>query len=491
MYNKYVFSSELSPKEITKIITENGKTSKQREKMLEALAYYSGNNLEIMKKERVYYDKDHNKHENESASNVRNKSGFLRMLVQQKQDYALAKTFIFKLSTDNVDDVNIKEDDYGRAWRDFLDRTFHETVYRLIGDSVNFGIGWLYVWIDENQNLCVNEVPPYLIYPDWADTRHIKLDKLVYNYDITKYDSSTPERKEFAEYWTAQNRMLFEVTNSYQLVSEDISHMTNSQGEVSWGKIPFVGLKGTVDERTLLSFIKDQVDSYDSLDSRSIDGLIDDLDPTLVMKGISSQVSDLIEAKELAKLTRMIALDVDGDAKFIQAQTSIDAYAKKLGSLKQDIIRFGYGIDYEDVRFGGNPNQLIIKSLYQNLDTYVDGLERNFQIFINEFKYFFDKWCDYMGIMSEEECNKYKILVKFDRSILVNQSALIQDTINLAQTGVSKRTQMEFNPVVQDVDLEFSRIEEEVDELDLFDFENINGNDTEGTKPIKIKQAEL
>jgi hypothetical protein len=137
MYNKYVFSSDLSPKEITQIITENGKTSNQREKMLEALAYYSGNNLEIMKKERVYYDKDHNKHENESASNVRNKSGFLRMLVQQKQDYALAKTFIFKLSTDNVDDVNIKEDDYGRAWRDFLDRTFHETVYRLIGDSVN------------------------------------------------------------------------------------------------------------------------------------------------------------------------------------------------------------------------------------------------------------------------------------------------------------------------------------------------------------------
>lgn len=472
MNDRCIFNSSLSDKKITEIICDRAKKSKNIHDMFEALNYYSGNNLEILKKERVFYDRNNVKHINSSASNVRNKSGFLRMLVQQKQDYALSKSFIFKLSTDDQNDVDTNENPYGKAWRKFLTDELIQSSYRLSGDAVNYGIGWLYLWIDEKSNLRIREVPPYLIYPDWKDSQHLLLDRLVYNYSFLEFSDSEPVKKEYAEYWTGDNCKTFDVTSGYSLVSDDNGHMKTEYSSLSWGKIPFIPLKGTVDERTLLSFIKDQIDSYDSLDSRSIDGLIDDLDPTLVMKGISSQVDDLVEAKELAKLTRMIALDVDGDAKFIQAQTSIDAYSKKLGSLKQDIIRFGYGIDYEDVRFGGNPNQLIIKSLYQNLDTYIDGLERNFQTFIENLKYFFDKWCDLTGIMPEEECAKYKILVKFDRSILVNQSALIADTVQLVGTGVSRRTQMEFNPVVQDVDLELSRIQEESKDSDIFNFDD-------------------
>jgi SPP1 family phage portal protein len=172
-------------------------------------------------------------------------------------------------------------------------------------------------------------------------------------------------------------------------------------------------------------------------------------------------------------MTRTVSLDTDGDAQYIQAQTPVEAHLQKMESLRRDIIKFGYGIDYEDAKFGGNPNQLVIKSLYQNLDTYTDGLERHFQDFINDLKYFFDKWYEFTGKGSFDECQKYKILVKFDRSMMINQSAQIEDTVKLAQTGVSQKTMLEFNPVVQDVELELERIKEEQKENqgnDLFNF---------------------
>ena len=88
-------------------------------------------------------------------------------------------------------------------------------------------------------------------------------------------------------------------------------------------------------------------------------------------------------------------------------------------------------------------------------------------------KYFFDKWYEFSGKGSFEECQKYKILIKLDRSMMINQSALIEDTVKLAGTGVSKKTQLEFNPVVQDVELELERIDKEQKESqnnDLFNF---------------------
>lgn len=481
-----IFSEDLSPALITQIIVSKNKSSPAIMEMNSADNYFDGHNEKIDGKKRVYFDKDRNPIENPNANNAKIKNNFLRMLVQQKQDYGFAKTFIFKLSTDEQEEIDINEDEYGKTWKKFLDDNLYKLSYVLAGQAVNHGISWSYIWIDETGELQIKDVPSNLIYPVWEDRQHTKLDKLVYNYTIEKYKGSlNPTIEEYAEYWSDDERILFDVNNGYSEVpiikGEDgapiHSHMVaGDEGDiqgVSWGKIPFICFKATDDEKTLLSFIKEQIDSYDVLSSKSVDGLVDDLDPLLVIKGISSYVSDIIEAREIAKMTRTISLDSDGDANYIQAQTAIEAHLKELESLRRDIIKFGYGVDYEDAKFSGNPNQLVIKSLYQNMDTYTDGLERHFQDFINDLKYFFDKWYDLTGKGSFEDIKKYKILIKLDRSMMMNQSALIDDTLKLAGTGVSKKTQLEFNPVVQDVELELERIKEEQkenQENDLFNF---------------------
>ena len=471
-----IFSPTLSPSTVAQIIVDNGKSSPQIADIKTAERYFDGH-PDIELKKRVYFDKDRKEHDNPAANNAKIKSNFLRQLVQQKQDYGFAKTFVLKLSTEKQDEVDLSKDEYGLAWKQFCDRVLFKLAYTLAGQSVNGGIGWAYLWIDENGDLQMKDIPAELVYPVWNDRQHTELDRLVYNYLQIKYNSATADKVEYAEYWTKDERYLFNVTEGYKveaaLLDSDgnpiFSHMT---GDTSWGRIPFIAFKATDDEKPLLNFIKDHIDSYDKLDSNSIDSLIDDLDPLLVFKGISPSVADLIEARELAKVTRTVSLDTDGDAHFIQAQTAIQAYLEKLQSIRKDIFKFGYGVDTQDARFGGNPNQLEIKSLYQDLDTYTDGLERQFQNFIDNFKYFFDMWYELTGKGSFTIAQSYKVLIKLDRAMMINQSAQIDDTVKLAGTGVSKKTIMEFNPVVQDVDLELARIEEEKENEDnpLFNF---------------------
>ena len=476
-----IFNDNLSSAEITQIIVKENKLSNKIKIIDSADKYFSCENEEIAKKTRDFYDKDGKAHENPNASNAKIPANFYRMLVQQKQDYGFAKSFVFKLSDENEEEIDLKENEYGKEWIKFLKKNLYKFAYLSSEKAINHGLTWCYVWIDENGELQLKNVSAKYIYPIWKDNEHTKLDKLVYNYEVKEYESLNPTIKEYAEYWTDKERIVFDA-NTY----DDITDVKNEMGEIlhshmiqdnegiSWDKIPFIVFKGTNDEKSMLEFIKEYIDNYDELNSKSVDGLNDDLDPLLVFKGISPDVKDLLEAREIAKMTRTVSLDTDGDAHYIQAQTNIDAYNSTLVRLKRDLINFGYGIDFEDARFGGNPNQLVIKSLYQNLDTYTDGLERHFQNFINELKYFFDKWYEFTRKGSFDEVQKYTIGIELDRSMMINESSLIDDTVKLAGTGISQKTLLEHNPIVDDVELELDRIkEQQKEQQELFDFDNI------------------
>jgi hypothetical protein len=79
--------------------------------------------------------------------------------------------------------------------------------------------------------------------------------------------------------------------------------------------------------------------------------------------------------------------------------------------------------------------------------------------------------------------------------MMINQSAQIADTVQLMNTGVSKKTIMEFNPVVQDVEMEMARIEEEKKaqeaENSLFNFpQSEQPESTEKTEPKETEKEE-
>lgn len=481
-----VFSSELDPAIICRTIVDNAEISPEYGEMRTAQAYFEGHNLTIEKKVRDYVDAQGKAHTNPSATNTRLASSFLRTLVQQKQDYAFAKTFILKLCTMDGEEIDTSSaeglaKDYFDAWNKLTREQLHRLSYKMTGTAVNKGIDWCYVWIDPNGELKLVETDPEQIYPVWKDVLHTELSNLVNSYRVLYYETPSYNEKRYAEYWTDTERILFDITGAYTKVLDMVdinglpvtSHMLRDGLPVSWGRIPFIPFKGTDDEKPLLTFIRSYIDTYDMIASKASDGLQDDIDPLLIFKGISAEVSHLAEAREIAKSTRTMSLDTDGDAFYLQAGTDVNNNLNLMEALKKNIIKFGYGVDFEDNRFGGNPNQMVVRALYQNMDTYVDGLERHFQDFMEDLKYFFDMWFAWKNNVTMEQLNDYRLIVKLDRSMMINLTAQIDDTIKLQQTGISQRTILEFNPVVQDVDLEISRIRKEREQEDS-DYFNSN-----------------
>lgn len=470
MNENIVFSNELEAKEVAQIIVSIDKDSPRIKDMQEADKYFDIKNPVILLKTRVYYDKDRNKHDNPSASNVKIPSTYLRTLVEEKRDYALGKTFVVSIKKGEKE---VKAGDkYYDAWFDFLEKTLYEFVTNLSTQSVNHGIGWAYLWIDEEGNLKIEDMPGDSVYPIWKDRNHTEIDRLVYHYIKRTYSSMNPVDIEYAEYWTDKERHLFNISEAYEEEkAEDNpnnSHMIRNNEEetegVSWDRVPFIAFKATDDEKPQLNFIKELVDSYDKVFSNSVDGVVDALEPLLVFKGISPSIDDLIEAREIAKMTKTISVDPDGDASFIQPTLNVNNDITMKEALRKAIIYSGYGVDFDDVRFG-NPNEMTIKCLFQRIDTYTDGFERHFQNFMNDLKYFFDRWYGWQNNVSPDTLEEYSIFVKFDRSMMMNKSGMIDDVVKLADKGVvSRRTLLENNPIVVDVDMELERIETEKEE---------------------------
>ena len=480
-----VFSNSLSPASICRVIVEDAERSPRYGEMRDAQAYFEGHNLTIEKKTRNFVDASGKTHANPVAANTRLSSSFLRNLIQQKQDYAFAKTFVFKLCTMDGEEVNVSDaeglaKDYYDEWNALIREQLFRLSYKMTGNAVNKGITWCYVWIDQDGGFKLVEVEPEHVYPIWKDVAHSELTHLVNAYLVKEYENTSPTDHRYAEYWTGTERILFDVdgafTPIYDIMDADgypvTSHMLRDGAQVSWDRIPFIPFKGTDDEKPLLSFIRSYIDTYDMIASKASDGLQDDIDPLLIFKGISAEIQHLAEAREIAKSTRTMSLDPDGDAFYLQANANVKNNLDLMEALKKNIIKFGYGVDFEDNRFGGNPNQMVVKALYQNMDTYVDGLERHFQDFMEDLKYFFDKWFSWKHGTPVEQLEEYRLMVKLDRSMMINLTAQIDDTIKLQQTGISQRTILEFNPVVQDVDVEIARMRKEQEEQDAIFYRN-------------------
>ena len=87
-------------------------------------------------------------------------------LVDQKVNYLLGKEILFN-TQDNIysDILNNK----------IFNADFDRLIQEVGEDSLNCGIGWLYVGYDEFGNLSMQRLKPWQVIPCWADEEHIRL----------------------------------------------------------------------------------------------------------------------------------------------------------------------------------------------------------------------------------------------------------------------------------------------------------------------------
>ena len=124
-------------------------------------------------------------------------------MVDQKTNYLFGKRFTF--NTDN--------DAYKGAQSKIFDNRFHRTLQNLAESSLNSGVGWLYVYYDENGKFKFKRFEPYEVLPFWKDAEHTALDCVVRVYEANVYEGQSLKTIEKAEIYKPSGVERFDLAN--------------------------------------------------------------------------------------------------------------------------------------------------------------------------------------------------------------------------------------------------------------------------------------
>lgn len=461
------FGRGRSTKDITQSILDEWRSGGEShyiiENMLDAEEYFACRNVSILKKSR-----DLPTGSNTTMSNAQIPSAFLRTNVQQKVNYALGKPPIIGVTSpleNNTDVVDPLKEQYLAEWQAFLNPDRLKTLQRIGTSAINKGIGWAYVVIANNQ-LEIEDFDSEQLYPAWADKAHTELDAIVWDYTVIEYINSNRKVIQRVEFWDREAVEYF-IDDSGTLKpdperpSKD-PHMTRDGELIGWGRVPFVALKGTGDELPMLNVIRENIDAYDKLNSKSIDALLDDIDPIIVLENYSPELGKLQDQRKIMQNARIAAVGKDGKIYYVQLNPNITAVQTKLQSISEDIRRFGQAVMSQESDVTSNPSGVALRFRYQDLDTYINGFEVECREFIcKQLKYFFDIWLEFKGVGTAEQWKQYELTFKFDRDMMINESQYISDAVSLMATGASQETVDNWNPAIDSHKNEQKRREKE------------------------------
>jgi SPP1 family phage portal protein len=413
----------------------------------ETRQYYLARNTHIRRKNRAFRDDAGGLIVNDTLSNARLASAFVRASVEQKKNYGFARPFVFEVTGEPGKEMDF----YRQEWDKFLDDEVRAAIKRVAGYAILYGIGWGVPQV-ENGRLKLLAVNPEKIYPAWNDAEHTSLEFVVREYIEERFEGDTLNK---AEFWDAEKTAFFiwegellpDVGKEIELgIKGGAGHIDNGFERVGWGRTPFIAFKGNDDELPAISVSRSYIDEYDALISKIADTLADDMDAVLLLKGVSPDMGSLKETRDRIKNSGIAAVDADGDAVYIKNNPDISAARQYLDLLAKDIKQFNAIIDTIDAKFGTNNSGEALKMMYQDMDIYLNGLEAYFREFIWGLKWFFDRWLEIRGL-GFEKWRGFGVSVKLDRDMMVNESALIENVVKLRGL-VSQETLDAYNPAV-------------------------------------------
>ena len=127
-------------------------------------------------------------------------------------------------------------------------------------------------------------------------------------------------------------------------------------------------------------------------------------------------------------------------------------YRLILSILQKELIKNASGYDVDELKSGTTPNQMTIKSIYNDIDLDSNEIETEFQASFEEVLEFFNLW------KNRSSNSPLKVIV--DRDTVVMESQVIADIKN--SVGIlSKETLVAQHPYVTNVEEELKKIEKE------------------------------
>ena len=446
---------------------------------------YFANSSDIQKKNRVYIDVDGTEKISQHAKNFKLEHSIIYKLVMQKAGFLLKKE-----PTIQQRDEEHKDDNYSKEISNIFNKKMHKRLKRTVIEAVNKGIGWWYVYIDEEGNLKTQLKYATKVIPLWADDEHEVLDAIILVYKLEEYTDTGKKNVIKIEYCNLEGVRYYVLDGDHLIEDvveaerhtaaflkkdkEGISvfgHFILNEKPKVWKKIPYIYFKYNCNELSLIHYLKSLVDCYNEMTSTKADNIYEAPDGVNVVKNYSD---DEEKFQKNLQTYNTIFIDDDGGYKREKIETDIDAYKVFIEQLRRDIYEAGFGIDTQSEKFGNQKTGVAIEELYADLDLDCSNIEIEFQASLEYFKYFIDNW---LYLKTNKDYSEIDLDFIFNKTMTVNEQELIENCKNSIGI-ISMKTIRAKHPYVTDIEKEEKqiKIEEQTENEYEQAFKNLQNN---------------
>lgn len=436
------------------------KASHRRKSMIDGEKYYAGRH-DILSRKRTVIGSNGELEEVTNLPNNRIVDNQYKKMVNQKNNYLLGQP------------ISVQSDNelYSKVLKQVFNRKFQRLMKNLGEDSLNNGLGWLFIYYDEHGEFTFKRFKPYEIIPGWKDAEHTVLDYAIRIYEVISYEGKDEKTIEKVEvyYDKGINRFILDggklipdeipFQNYFTLIDVDDEGKEIAQGW-NWSRIPLIPFKYNSKEIPLIKMVKTLQDGLNTILSNFQNNMEEDARNTILVL-VNYDGENLGEfRKNLATYGAVKVKTVDGaggDLKTLQVEVNSENYKSILEIFKKAIIENAMGYDAKDDRMAGNPNQMNIQSMYSDIDLDANSMETEFQASFEELLWFINVHLFNAGLGDFEGED---VTVIFNRDILISESEVI-DNCGKSAGLLSDETIVANHPWVDDAQAELERIAEQ------------------------------
>lgn len=403
------------------------KASRRRRSMLDGIRYFCGQH-DILARERTVINENGKPEKVYNLPNNRVVDNQYAKVVTQKNNYLLGKPFSFRCG----------DDAYSNALSDVMGKGFRRVLKSVGEDSLNCGIGWLFIYYDENGRLGFKRLNPFEIIPEWADEEHTELDCAIRVYEVTeltkRFGRLSEKTVEKVEVYTKKGIFYYDLDggklkpaapffSNYFTVADDGG---DSSGW-NWEKIPLIAFRCNTKEIPLLERVKTLQDGLNSIESNFQNIMEEDVRNSILVL-VNYDGEDLASfRRNLAEYGVVPVRTVDGsagDLKSLTIEVNSENYRTILELFKKGIVENAMGYDARDDRISGTPNELNLRSMYSDIDLDANSMETEFQASFERLLWFVNAHLANIGA-GDFEGEKADVI--FDRDILMNEGEVIEN----------------------------------------------------------------
>lgn len=428
------------------------KASRRRKEMLDGERYYEGSH-DILKRKRTVIGEGGELTEIDNLPNNRIVDNQYKKMVNQKTNYLLGQPIA----------IRTENEIYDKLLTQIFNKRFMRLMKNLGKDSLNEGIGWLYVYYNEHGEFTLKKFKAYEIIPGWRDVDHTILDYAIRIYEVIAYEGDQEKTIEKVEvydengihYFTLEDGRLVPDNPFFANYFTTTDHEGNDQGW-NWSRIPLIPFKYNSEEIPLIKNVKSLQDGLNIILSNFQNNMEEDARNTILVL-VNYDGEKLGEfRKNLATYGAVKVKTVDGaagDLKTLQVEVNAENYKAIIEIFKKAIIENAMGYDAKDDRLSGEPNQMNIQSMYSDIDLDANEMETEYQAAFEELLWFINCHFANTGLGDFED---EPVEIIFNRDMLMNEAEVIEN-INKSIGILSDETLVSQHPWVDDPQAELER----------------------------------